>query len=176
MKKLSARWVPRLLTIDQKQQRVDDSTVGLALLQRNRADFFRPFVTMDETWVHYHTPESNRQSAEWLKSHESRPKRPKDQRSAGKKGRTITGEYYAALLDKLNDEIKKKRPHMAKKKVLYHHDNTPSHTSLKAMVKIGPITIRIGCSPTVFSRLGSQQLLSVPKPQAVAPRKEIHIE
>ena len=47
MKKLSARWVPRLLTIDQKQQRVDDSTVGLALLQRNRADFFRRFVTMD---------------------------------------------------------------------------------------------------------------------------------
>ncbi|EGI57375.1 FLJ37770-like protein [Acromyrmex echinatior] len=45
MKKLSARWVPRLLIIDQKQQRVDDSTVGLALLQRNRADFFRRFVT-----------------------------------------------------------------------------------------------------------------------------------
>ncbi|XP_011055471.1 PREDICTED: uncharacterized protein LOC105146723 [Acromyrmex echinatior] len=84
MKKLLTQWVPRLLTIDQKQQRVDDSTVGLALLQRNRADFFRRFVTMNETWVHYHMPESNRQSAEWLKSHESRPKRPKDQRSAGK--------------------------------------------------------------------------------------------
>ncbi|KYM99688.1 Histone-lysine N-methyltransferase SETMAR, partial [Cyphomyrmex costatus] len=57
MKKPSARWVPRLLTVDQKQQRVDDSTAGLALLQRNRANFFRHFVTMDETWVHYHTPE-----------------------------------------------------------------------------------------------------------------------
>lgn len=127
MKKLSARWVPRFLTVHQKQQRVDDSKAGLALLRRNRADFFRRFVTMDETWVHYHTPESNRQSAEWLKSHESRPKRPKVQRSAGKvmasvfwdahgiiyidylqKGRTVTGEYYAELLDKLNDEIKKK--------------------------------------------------------------------
>jgi len=40
--------VPRLLTVDQKQQRVDDSMAGLALLQRNRADFFRRFV-MDET-------------------------------------------------------------------------------------------------------------------------------
>jgi len=84
MKKLLARWVPRLLTVDQKQQRVDNSTAGLALLQRNRADFFRRFVTIDETWIHYHTPESNRQSAEWLKSHERRPKQPKDQRSAGK--------------------------------------------------------------------------------------------
>jgi len=84
MKKLSARWVPRLLTVDQKQQRVDDLTSNLTLLQRNRADFFRRFVTMDKTWIHYYTPESNKQSAEWLGSHESRPKRPKDQRSAGK--------------------------------------------------------------------------------------------
>ena len=28
MKKLSARWVPHLLTVDQRQQRVDDSTAG----------------------------------------------------------------------------------------------------------------------------------------------------
>jgi len=166
MKKLSVRWVPRLLTVDQKQQRVDDSTAGLALLQRNRADFFRRFMTMDETWVHYHTPESNRQSAEWLESHESRPKRPKDQRSAGKvmasvfwdahgiifidylqKGRTVTGEYYAALFDKLNDEIKKKRLHMAKKKVLYHHDNAPSHTSLKAMAKLDQLRFELVAHP-----------------------------
>jgi len=32
MKKLSARWVPRLLTVDQKQQRINDSTADLALL------------------------------------------------------------------------------------------------------------------------------------------------
>jgi len=32
------------------------------------------------------------------------------------------------------------------------------------------------CSSIVFSRLGPQRLLSVPKPQAVAPGKEIHIE
>ncbi|KYN18938.1 hypothetical protein ALC57_08781 [Trachymyrmex cornetzi] len=64
MKKLSARWVPRLLTVDQKQQRVDDSTAGLALLQRNRANFFRRFETMAETWIHYHTSEFIRQSAE----------------------------------------------------------------------------------------------------------------
>ena len=32
------------------------------------------------------------------------------------KGRAITGAYYAALLDRLADEIKKKRPHLKKKK------------------------------------------------------------
>ena len=58
--------------------------------------------------------------------------------------------------------------------VLYHHDNV-THV-LESDGQIGAITIRIGCSPTVFSRLGPQRLLSVPKPQAVAPEKEIHIE
>ena len=45
------------------------------------------------------------------------------------KGRMITGAYYAALLDRLVDEIRKKRPHLKKKKILFHDDNAPSHIS-----------------------------------------------
>ena len=55
MKKVFCKWVPRLLTMEQKQQRVDDFT-----------------------------PESKRQSAEWRAAGESRTKRPKTQQSAGK--------------------------------------------------------------------------------------------
>lgn len=158
MKKLCARWVPRLLTVDQKQHRVIDSERNLDMFRRNPKEFLRRFVTMDETWIHHYTPESNKQSATWLEPGESRGKRPKTQTSAGKvmasifwdahgvilidyleKGRTITGDYYVALLDRLNDEIKKKRPHMAKKKVLFHHDNAPAHSSLKAMVKLNDL-------------------------------------
>jgi len=120
---------------------------------------------MGETWVHYHTPESNRQSAEWLGSHESRPKRPKDQRSAGKvmasvfwdahgiifidylqKGRSY-GRVLCSVIGQLNDEIKKKRPHMVKKKVLYHHDNAPSHTSSKAMAKLEQLRFELVAHP-----------------------------
>ena len=49
---------------------------------------------------------------------------------------TITGEFYAALLQRLSEKIKEKRPHLAKKKVLFHHDNAPAHTSTIAMSKI----------------------------------------
>jgi hypothetical protein len=35
------------------------------------------------------------------------------------KGQTINSEYYIALLERLNDEIKKTRPHLKKKKVLF---------------------------------------------------------
>ena len=51
------------------------------------------------------------------------------------KGRTITGVYYDALLNRLVDEIRKKRPHLKKKKILFHDDNVLSHTSKTAKAK-----------------------------------------
>ena len=77
MRKLCSKWEPCLLTVDQKQQHVDDSERCLQLLQkRYKKEFLRKYVTMDETWIHHFTPESNRQSAEWTAAGESRPKRP----------------------------------------------------------------------------------------------------
>ena len=60
MKKLSARGLPRLLTVDLKQHRVDDLTAVLTLLKRNQAGFFCRFVTMDKTWSYYNTSEPKR--------------------------------------------------------------------------------------------------------------------
>lgn len=158
MQKLCAKWVPRVLTVDQKQQRVDDSEECLALFNKNKNEFLRRYVTMDETWLHYFTPESNRQSASWTASDEPRPQRPKTQQSAGKvmasvfwdaqgilfidylqKGQTINSEYYIALLDRLKDEIAKKRPHMQKKKNLFHQDNAPCHKSIVTMAKFNQL-------------------------------------
>ena len=158
MRKLCAKWVPRELTIDQKQQRVDDSEQCLALFNRNKSEFLRRYVTMDETWLHHYTPESNRQSASWTASDEPRPQRPKTQQSAGKvmasvfwdahgiiyidylqKGQTINSDYYIALLDRLKKEIALKRPHLARKKVLFHQDNAPCHKSMKTMVKLNEL-------------------------------------
>ena len=84
MRKLCAKWVPRELTIDQNQQRVDDSTQCLELFKRNKTELLRRYVTMNETWFHHYTPESNKQSSEWTAPGENRPKRPKTQQSAGK--------------------------------------------------------------------------------------------
>ena len=55
------------------------------------------------------------------------------------KGKTVTGSYYSALLDRLKDVIKRSRPHLTKKKVLFHHDNAPSHTSLVSQTKLDEI-------------------------------------
>jgi len=56
------------------------------------------------------------------------------------KGKTVTGLYYSELLGRFAAELQKIRPHLAKKKVLFHNDNAPAHTSAfdKAkLVKLG---------------------------------------
>jgi len=52
------------------------------------------------------------------------------------KGKTITGQYYADLLGRFDAELIRKRPHLAKKKVLFHHDNAPAHSSAIATAKL----------------------------------------
>jgi [histone H3]-lysine36 N-dimethyltransferase SETMAR len=52
------------------------------------------------------------------------------------KGHAINSEYYIALLERSNDEIKKKRPHLKKKKVVFHQDNAPVHKSIKTTAKL----------------------------------------
>ena len=49
MRKLSAHWVPRLLTVDQKHTRCTLSRTNLNLFKEDPANFLKRFVTMDET-------------------------------------------------------------------------------------------------------------------------------
>ena len=58
MRKLTAKWVPRLLTIDQKRQQFRDSESCLDLPDRNLNDFLRLLVTIDKTWIHHYTSDT----------------------------------------------------------------------------------------------------------------------
>jgi hypothetical protein len=59
MQKLCAKWLPRVLTIDQNKQHVDDLDQFLAIFNRNKDEAFRRYITMNVTWLLHHTPESN---------------------------------------------------------------------------------------------------------------------
>ena len=45
----------------------------------------------------------------------------------------------SVLLDRLSAEIKKERPQMKMKKVLFHQDNAPCHKSMKTMAKLNEL-------------------------------------
>ncbi|KAF7278519.1 hypothetical protein GWI33_008223 [Rhynchophorus ferrugineus] len=81
-KELWAKWVPRELTFDQKQRRVDNSEQRLNMIKCNKSEFLHRYVTMDETWFHHFTPKSNRQSSEWTAHDEPTPKRTRNSRLA----------------------------------------------------------------------------------------------
>jgi histone-lysine N-methyltransferase SETMAR len=60
MKKPCARWMPHMLTADQKHTRMKISEQCLERFNKNKTDFVRRFITMDETWIHHYTAESKR--------------------------------------------------------------------------------------------------------------------
>ena len=53
MSKLSARWVPRMLTDDQKRSRLDISRYLLSRYEDDLGDFIDRVVSQDETWFHH---------------------------------------------------------------------------------------------------------------------------
>ena len=79
---------------------------------RNPSEFLRWYITVDETWIHFYTPETKEQSKQWIAPGEPAPKKAKRVKWAGKvmgsvfwdpngiifidyseKGRTINREY-----------------------------------------------------------------------------------
>ena len=104
MGKLSARWVPRLLTPDNKYNRETTSEQCLTLFKRNPKEFLRRFVTDDEKWIHWYTPETKEQSKQWTSLGERAPKKAKTVLSAGKFMATVfwdsQGVIYIDHLEK----------------------------------------------------------------------------
>ena len=76
MSKISARWVPRLLTPNQKEQRAD-SCKELMELESKYIPFFDRIVTMDETWVHHFDPKMKSSSMQWNMPSSPTPKKAK---------------------------------------------------------------------------------------------------
>ena len=75
MRKLTAKWVPCLLTIHQKRQRVRDLKSCLDPFNLNPNNFLRRLVTTNETWIYHYTPESKQQVKQWIGPGGTAPKR-----------------------------------------------------------------------------------------------------
>ncbi|CAK9817756.1 Histone-lysine N-methyltransferase SETMAR [Anthophora plagiata] len=152
MTKVSARWVPRMFTPLQKQQRVEASKHFLDLCDEDPTHILEQILTGDETWVHHFEPESKQESMQWHKKGTLPPKKFKVSESVGKlmatifwdfegillvdykeKGVAITGEYYSELLEQLKEAIKEKRRGKWAKGVLLLQDDAPVHKSKVAM-------------------------------------------
>jgi histone-lysine N-methyltransferase SETMAR len=67
--KVSARWVPRLLSPEHRERRLVAVTQILQRHETEGAECLDLIVTCDETWVNYFTPESKRASKQCKHTH-----------------------------------------------------------------------------------------------------------
>ena len=105
MRKVSARWVPRKLTDENKASRVAMYQAMLSCDKGMNSAFFSSIVTMDETWMPMFNPETKRQSAQWKHTDSPPAKKFWVTASAEKilnhclpKSTTVTGETYEDVL------------------------------------------------------------------------------
>lgn len=182
MSKVCARWVPRMLTPHQKQRRVECCREFLALCGEQKDEVLNRIVTGDETWVHHYEPESKQDSMQWHKKGTPPPKKFKVSPSAGKlmasvfwdsegillidykeKGVSITGEYYAALLERLRDAVREKRRGKLTQGVLLLHDNAPVHKAQVAMAAVQRMGFEILEHPPYSPDLAPSDFYLFPK-------------
>lgn len=150
--KVSARWVPRMLSREHKQNRVHSSRLMLGLYNENPDQFERRIITGDECWLYHYDPESKRDSLEWRRPGEGAPRKFKQTKSAGKilgcffwdsqgillaeylpVGHTVTGVRYAEQLGRLRQAVVQKRRGKLSARPLLLHDNAPAHTAQVAV-------------------------------------------
>ncbi len=159
--RLSCKFVPKILTMEQCQQRV-------AMCQQNLANFaadplfLDKFLTGDESWLHRYDPDSKTTSSHWLpKNTKVCPQKALRARTVRKSmmiaffdcrglvhiefaERTINAERYGHVLDRLKDSIRHKRPGLWQvdvvtpylRNVWFYHDNARPHTANATAVKL----------------------------------------
>ncbi|UYV64317.1 hypothetical protein LAZ67_3000269 [Cordylochernes scorpioides] len=137
MRRIVAKFVPKLLNCDQKQHRMNIANEMLDSV-RDDPNLLQRVITGDEAWVYGYDVETK---AQWKLPHEPRPKKAHkfvffDCRGVVHheflpQGRTVNKEYYLQVMRNLHEAIRQKRPDLWKNKNwLLDHDNTPAHTSL----------------------------------------------
>jgi hypothetical protein len=125
-----ARWVPRSLIEERKEQRKIICSELLARYEAEGDDFLSTIVTSDETWIHYLELETKRQSTQWHHTTFPQKKKLKAIPSASKimatvlwdcegiilidvlpRSQTINSNVYAETPKKLKKRFRRVRPH-----------------------------------------------------------------
>ncbi len=84
LRKLSARYVPQILTDKHKLKCAAAAIDFLSYYNEGGEDFLTRIVTGDEKWVHYYTLETKEASRQWTEKGERQPKKANMERSTGK--------------------------------------------------------------------------------------------
>ena len=83
MRKICAKFVPKVLREDQKERRCHDSREMVELINSDPT-VLDALVTCDESWIYCYDPETKRQSSRWKHADPPRPKKARQSKSTHK--------------------------------------------------------------------------------------------
>lgn len=152
LKKIAARFVPKLLTDEQRVRRVQVCRDNLQKLV-DEPLLLKNMITGDESWVYTYDPVRKQRASAWVGSQDARPQsalRPKSQKRIMLtvffddtsmirhefSQKTVNRFHYTKFLARLWEDVRCKRPglwapgHRRQHRLLLHHDNVPAHKAL----------------------------------------------
>ena len=172
-KKVSCKFIPRILMQEQKDFRVKLCKENLGRLRAD-SHFLEHLICGDESSIPLYDPETKCATNQWKRSGEPRPQKALRGRAKKSsmlicffdsysvihqqfmpKGVTVTKEEYCRILDDLKQDIRRKRPGMWKggrdgntdRDFVLQHDNASSHTAIITLAKIGESGIDLLAHP-----------------------------
>ena len=148
--KVCARWVPHLLTEEQKTQHLKCAWELLKTYKGCNSRVISNLLTGDETWVHMFEPQRRADNKQWKRKDQKCPCIAKRTISLKKmlytiffnssglvvqvpcpSGHTVTGQFYKnSVLQKVKEFYNKKRPSKGWSGVHLLHDSASSHKLL----------------------------------------------
>ena len=147
LRKVCARWIPHLLTEEQKTQCLKYARELTKTYKGYNSRVISNLLTGGETWVHMFEPQGRADNKQWKRQDKKRPCIAKRTISSKKmlyaiffnssgpvvkvpcpSGHTVTGRFYKnSILKKVKEFYNKKRPCKGWSGVHLLHDNASSH-------------------------------------------------
>ncbi|CAH1956314.1 unnamed protein product [Acanthoscelides obtectus] len=124
VRELVSRWIPHLVTEQQKAVRVNWCRKTLDVFNSRNSKNVHSIVSGDESWIYCYEPENKRQSA---------PTKVIRSRSISKKmQRTVTADWHTTIcLPKVITDLRKINP---ERRIILHQDNLSSHIVQKTVL------------------------------------------
>jgi [histone H3]-lysine36 N-dimethyltransferase SETMAR len=178
--KLVSRWIPHLLTEEQKAVRVNWCRKTLERFNKGSSKNVYSIVSGDESWIYSYEPENKRQSAVWVFQDEEKPTKVIRSRSVSKKmvatfvsksghvatialedRRTVTSDWYITVC--LPQVITKLRQNNPQRRVILHQDNASAHTAQKTIEFLELQNIELLNHPPYSPDLSPNDFFTFPK-------------
>jgi histone-lysine N-methyltransferase SETMAR len=183
LRKLTSRWIPHLLTAEQKATRVDWCHFMLHKYDNGRSRRVSDILTGDETWLYQYDPETKDQSTVWVFDNELPPTKVVRSRSTAKQmlavffrrsglvtivplreQRTVNAEWYCTVcLPAVFNELRKSRPRTGIRGTQLHHDNASAHTAARTLDFLSENGVQLVTHPAYSPDLAPNDFFLFPK-------------